>query len=70
MEKICPDAWLMNYTNPMAIISWAIDDYTKVKNVGLCHSVQGTSAELASYMGIPKNELSYWWQGLTTWPGS
>jgi len=64
MEKICPDAWLMNYTNPMAIISWAIDDYTKVKNVGLCHSVQGTSAELASYMGIPKNELSYWVAGI------
>jgi alpha-galactosidase len=64
MEKICPDAWLMNYTNPMAIISWAINDYTKVKNVGLCHSVQGTSAELASYMGIPKNELSYWVAGI------
>jgi alpha-galactosidase len=64
MEKICPDAWLMNYTNPMAIISWAINDYTKVKHVGLCHSVQGTSAELAKYMDIPKDELSYWVAGI------
>jgi len=64
MEKICPDAWLMNYTNPMAIISWAVSDYTKIKNVGLCHSVQGTSAELARYLGIPKEELSYWVAGI------
>jgi len=64
MEKICPEAWLMNYTNPMAIISWAVSDYTKIKNVGLCHSVQGTSAELAKYMGIPKEELSYWVAGI------
>jgi alpha-galactosidase len=64
MEKICPDAWLMNYTNPMAIISWAVSDYTKIKNVGLCHSVQGTSAELARYLDIPKEELSYWVAGI------
>ena len=64
MEKICPNAWLMNYTNPMAIISWAINDYTTVKNVGLCHSVQGTSAELARYIGIPREELSYWVAGI------
>jgi alpha-galactosidase len=64
MEEICPDAWLMNYTNPMAIISWAISDYTHVKNVGLCHSVQGTSAELARYLDVPYNELSYWVAGI------
>ena len=64
MEELCPDAWLLNYTNPMAIISWAVSDYTRVKNVGLCHSVQGTAAELARYMGIPINELSYWVAGI------
>ena len=43
MEELCPDAWLLNYTNPMAIISWAINDYTRIKNVGLCHSIPNTS---------------------------
>lgn len=59
MEKLCPDAWLFNYTNPMAIISWAISDYTRIKNVGLCHSVPNTSAQLATYLGVPYNEISY-----------
>ena len=43
MEELCPDAWLMNYTNPMAIISWAVSDYTRIKNIGLCHSVPHTA---------------------------
>jgi alpha-galactosidase len=64
MEEICPDAWLLNYTNPMAIISWAVSDYTKIKNVGLCHSVQSTSMNLAKYMGIPYDEMSYWVAGI------
>jgi len=50
MEKLCPDALLLNYTNPMAMICWAVNDYTHIKNVGLCHSVQGTSAELSRYI--------------------
>jgi alpha-galactosidase len=64
MEDLCPDAWLLNYTNPMAIISWAVSDYTCIKNVGLCHSVQSTSAQLAKYMGVPYEELSYWVAGI------
>ncbi len=64
MEKLCPDAWLMNYTNPMSIISWAVSDYTSIKNVGLCHSVPNTSAQLAKYMGVPYNEISYWVAGI------
>jgi len=64
MEELCPDAWLINYTNPMAMICWAINDYTHIKNVGLCHSVQHTSEELARYLGIPYDELSYWVAGI------
>lgn len=64
MERLCPDAWLFNYTNPMAIISWAISDYTRVKNVGLCHSVPNTSAQLATYLGVPYDEISYWVAGI------
>jgi alpha-galactosidase len=64
MEELCPDAWLLNYTNPMAIITWAVNDYTRLKNVGLCHSVPNTAAQLAKYMGIPYEEISYWVAGI------
>lgn len=64
MEEICPDALLINYTNPMAMICWAVNDYTHIKNVGLCHSVQHTSEELARYLGVPYDELSYWVAGI------
>ncbi len=64
MEKLCPDAWLINYSNPMAMICWAINDYTHIKNVGLCHSVQGTSRDLARYLGVPHDEITYWVAGI------
>ena len=59
MEELCPDAWFLDYTDPMPPICWAINDYTRTKHVGLCHSIQGTSAELAKYIGVPYNEVSY-----------
>jgi alpha-galactosidase len=43
MEKVCPNAWLLNYTNPMSILTGFMQRYTGVKTVGLCHSVQGCS---------------------------
>ena len=64
MEELCPDAWLLSYANPMAIICWAVNDYTRIKNVGLCHSVPNTSAQLSEYMGVPKEEVSYWVAGI------
>jgi alpha-galactosidase len=36
MEELCPDAWLLNYSNPMAMICWAVNGYSRIKNVGLC----------------------------------
>lgn len=59
MKELCPDAWLMNYTNPMAIISWSVSDYTRIKNVGLCHSVPNTARTIARYIGAPIEEVSY-----------
>jgi alpha-galactosidase len=64
MEELCPHAWLLNYTNPMAIITWAVNDYTRIKTVGLCHSVQSTAATLAKYMDVPNEEVSYWVAGI------
>ena len=46
MEEVCPDAWLLNYTNPMAILSGYMQRYTNVKTVGLCHSVQVCTSTL------------------------
>ncbi len=40
MEEVCPDAWLLNYTNPMAMLTGYMQRYTNVKTIGLCHSVQ------------------------------
>jgi alpha-galactosidase len=64
MEELCPDALLLNYTNPMATISWSVNDYTKIRNVGLCHSVFGTAKTLAKYIDKPFDEVSYWVAGL------
>lgn len=46
MEEVCPNAWLLNYTNPMAILSGYMQRYTSVKTIGLCHSVQICTKEL------------------------
>jgi len=64
MEELCPEAWLLNYTNPMAMICWAVNDHSAVKNIGLCHSVQGTASELARYIGAPLDEVRYWVAGI------
>lgn len=60
MEEVCPDALMLNYVNPMAMISWAMAEFRpNVKYVGLCHSVQGTAMELAEDLGIPYSDLRY-----------
>ena len=59
MEELCPDATLLNYVNPMAMLTWAINRATKIKTVGLCHSVQGTAHQLAHDIGIPLEEINY-----------
>ena len=59
MEELCPDAWLLNYTNPMAMNCWALARTTGVKTVGLCHSVQGTAMELAHDIGVPYRDINY-----------
>ncbi|WP_106450110.1 alpha-glucosidase/alpha-galactosidase [Trichococcus alkaliphilus] len=52
MEEVCPDAWLLNYTNPMAILTMGMLKGTKIKTVGLCHSVQVCVPELFEHLGI------------------
>jgi len=52
MEEVCPDAILLNYTNPMAMLSGYIQRYTGVKTVGLCHSVQVCVESLLNEVGM------------------
>jgi alpha-galactosidase len=60
MMQICPEAILLQYVNPMAINTWAIaEKYPDIKQVGLCHSVQGTAMELALDLEIPYEEIRY-----------
>ena len=60
MMEVCPDAIMLQYVNPMAINTWAISaKYPQVKQVGLCHSVQGTAYELARDLDIPLDQIRY-----------
>jgi alpha-galactosidase len=59
MEKLCPDALLMNYVNPMAMGCWALHRSTPIRTVGLCHSVQNTVRELSADTGVPFEEIDY-----------
>lgn len=59
MEELCPDALLLNYVNPMAMICWAIEQATSIRTVGLCHSVPHTANALAADIGVPVEEINY-----------
>lgn len=58
-ERLCPDALVLNYTNPMSILTLAALRGTTMQTVGLCHSVQGSSRQLAHYLGVPYEELEW-----------
>jgi len=59
MEALCPDVTFLQYVNPMAMNCWAIARASKIKTVGLCHSVQGTAEQLATDIGVPIDEINY-----------
>ncbi|MCZ4260683.1 alpha-glucosidase/alpha-galactosidase [Limimaricola sp. G21655-S1] len=60
MLEVCPQAIMLQYVNPMAINTWAIGaKYPQLRQVGLCHSVQGTAKELAKDLDIPVDEIRY-----------
>ncbi len=64
MERYCPDATMLNYTNPMAMLCRAMQRETKVRLTGLCHSVQGTAMMLADWIGAPYDEITYTCAGI------
>lgn len=56
MAEVCPNAYFLNYTNPMAQLAGYLGRYTPIKSVGLCHSVQGCSRNLLKDLGIEYKE--------------
>ncbi len=65
MLELCPEAIMLQYVNPMAINTWAIAaKYPQIRQVGLCHSVQGTAEELARDLEIPLEEIRYHCAGI------
>jgi len=65
MRELCPDALMMNYVNPMAMISWAMAEaMPEIRYVGLCHSVQDTSAFLARTLGENIADIDFLCAGL------
>lgn len=65
MTELCPDAMLLNYANPMAMLPWAVWESTGLERaIGLCHSVQNTHEQLAALVGVPVDEIDYLTAGL------
>ncbi|MDR1444392.1 MAG: alpha-glucosidase/alpha-galactosidase [Treponema sp.] len=77
VEKYCPRAIVLNYTNPMAMICRTIQQLSPVVTTGLCHSVQHTAEMLGTWIGAPREEVSYLCAGINhqahylnfTWKG-
>jgi alpha-galactosidase len=64
MERYCPGAILLNYTNPMAMLCRAMQRESFIQLTGLCHSVQGTAMMLAEWIGAPYEEVTYTCAGI------
>lgn len=63
-EELCPNALVLNYTNPMSMMVLAASKVSSMQVVGLCHSVQGTGHLLARHAGVPYNEMKWQCAGI------
>lgn len=59
MEKVCPDAWFLNYTNPMSMLTGAMLRATNIRTVGLCHSVQVCAEHLLRFLDMPGDDIQW-----------
>ena len=64
MKELCPNATLLNYVNPMAIVCWALGTVPGVPFIGLCHGVQTTLDLIARYVGVNKKEIDFLCAGI------
>ncbi|MDF2668007.1 MAG: alpha-glucosidase/alpha-galactosidase [Paenibacillus sp.] len=69
MRELAPDALLLNYSNPMAMNTWALRRAGGIRTVGLCHGVQGGHRQIAAALGLPQNEVDFICAGINhqTW---
>ena len=58
MERLCPDAYVLNHTNPMCMLSWLHGVKSKMRYAGLCHGIQWTTHVLAERIGVPVEEIT------------
>jgi alpha-galactosidase len=63
-NELCPGAQILNYTNPMAMLTWVLSLHSEGPVAGLCHGVQGTSKKMARYIDAPYEEVGYWVGGI------
>ena len=59
MEEVCPDTMLFNHTNPMAMVTWALDRGSSIRQVGMCHCTQVTAVQLCEDIGVPFEMVNY-----------
>ncbi len=59
MERLCPGVLHLSYVNPMAMNCWALSSATRIRTVGLCHSIPLTARTLAEDVGVPPDEVDY-----------
>ena len=64
MKELCPNALLLNYANPMAMVCWALGEATTINFVGLCHGVQTTMDLISRYVGVDKEDIDYLCAGI------
>ncbi|MCL2433740.1 MAG: alpha-glucosidase/alpha-galactosidase [Clostridia bacterium] len=70
MERVCPDAWAINYSNPEGALCLALEKYTKIRTFGLCHGTPGTARELAEHVfGVEPGRITFRAAGINhlTW---
>ena len=69
MERLCPDAWILNFTNPVPRNTLAINRYTEIKAVGLCHQIGSAYGQVSRVLDIPRSDLDIKAAGLNhfTW---
>ena len=59
VQELCPNAYMLNYVNPMATMCWSLGKVPGTKYVGLCHGVQTTLDLISGYVDVPKDEIDY-----------
>ena len=68
MEVLCPDAWMLNLTNPMSTITRAVNKATQISCIGLCHEVNGVRKRFAEILDIPLTEINFSVMGINHLP--